>query len=210
MEEERMRGEKREAQRKRRKGARQRTQFTQEKDQQEAQAVETVVEQEKPADVGNLTHALVMTEISDPLSRELFKKRGYDTALMAEITQFQVHLNDSGLPLKRVNFGLDELRHEPRFSYKTKVFVKFANGIRLESTSVDFSARGLRILLPKAMETQPLEVVQLAFPLLQQITKKLDLNHLDYRIVGTRNDQKTLYLRAVTIEGIVHHGVKFF
>lgn len=161
-------------------------------------------------DIGNLTHAILMTEISNELSTQVFKMRGYDAALMTEITQFQLHYNDSGLAVRRLNFGLDELRHEPRFAYKTKVLVTFSNGVRRECTSVDFSARGLQVLLPGPVDVNNHEVVECAFPLLQQITKKLKLSQLEYLVVGTENHQKVLYLRAISQDEVVHHGVKFF
>ncbi|MFT4929019.1 MAG: hypothetical protein ACI8WB_005145 [Phenylobacterium sp.] len=161
-------------------------------------------------ELGNLTHALLMTEISDDVSQKLFSQQGYDAQLMSEITQFQVHYNDSGLALKRVNFGLDELRHEPRFSYKTKVLVKLPNGMQLDCASVDFSARGLKVTLPRPVAVDKGNIAQCAFPLLQQITKKLVLSELDYRVVGTENNLKTLYLHAISEDDNVHHGVKFF
>ncbi|MFT5164666.1 MAG: hypothetical protein ACI9FJ_003273, partial [Alteromonadaceae bacterium] len=68
----------------------------------------------------------------------------------------------------------------------------------------------LQVVLPRPVVVKHSEIIQLAFPLLQQITKKLQLSGLDYRVVGTENHNKTLYLRAMSQEEEVHHGVKFF
>jgi hypothetical protein len=179
-------------------------------DEPEEEEAEQVGLLEKPIEVGNITHVLLMTYISDKKSTEAYQKRGFDSDLMPQITQFQLNYNDSGLPLRWVNFGLDELRHEPRFAYKTKVIVKLPNGMKLECTSEDFSARGIQVKLPRPVEVEPLGVIHLAFPLLQKITRALQLIDLEYRVVRTENDQKTLYLQAVEFEDVQHHGVKFF
>lgn len=161
-------------------------------------------------DLGKLSHALMLTEVNDKVSNHAYEQLGFNSELMSEITRFQINYNSGAYALKWVKFGLEELRHEPRFSYKTKVFVNFDNGMKLESTSVDFSARGVQISLPRAMAVNIGDTVGLTFPLLQKITRQLVLDKLQYRVVRTVNDQKTLYLQAIEIEEVMHHGVKFF
>lgn len=161
-------------------------------------------------DVGPLTHALMFTEISDAISSSAYVARGFDNEIMAKITRFQINHNSGAIELKWVKYGLEELRNEPRFAYKTKAVVSFDNGMRLDCTSVDFSARGVQISLPKPMNVNRLDTVLVAFPLLQKITRQLVLDKLQYKVVGTVNDQKTLYLQAIETEEVVHHGVKFF
>ncbi|NQZ10415.1 MAG: PilZ domain-containing protein, partial [Algicola sp.] len=166
--------------------------------------------QRKPVDIGNITHAFLLTQICDKYCRKHLGELSFDKALMPRITEFQINYNDSGLPLQWVKYGLEELRHEPRFAYKTKVVVKFDNGMQLDSTSADFSAKGVQIVLPKEVEVQQRDRIRLALPLLQKITKQLTLTDLEYRVVRTENSQKTLYLQAVEVEELQHHGVKFF
>lgn len=159
-------------------------------------------------ELANVGHALLLTEVVDELSCRCYGQLGFDSELMAKITQFQ--LAQTQADISWLKYGLEELRNEPRFAYKTKVFVGFDNGMRLEATSVDFSARGVMVALPRPMAAQKRDIVRLSFPLLQKITRQLQLDNLQYRVVGTVNDQKTLYLQAVEVEEQMHHGVKFF
>ena len=164
----------------------------------------------KTLDIGKLTHALLLTEVSDSVACKAYGSIEFDSSLMPKITRFQLNYNEGGHQLRWLKYGLDELRHEPRFAYKTKVMVKFSNGMQLEATSADFSPRGVQVVLPRAMEIATADQVLLTFPLLQKITRQLVLKDLDYRVVRAENDQRTLYLRAQEIEDDPHHGVKFF
>lgn len=161
-------------------------------------------------DLSKLTYAFMLNELSGELSSGAYHSRGFDADLMSEITQYQINHNDGSAELKWVKYGLEELRHEPRFAYKTKAFVTFTNGMKVESTSIDFSARGVQIFMPRPVAVEKSELVYLTFPLLQKITKQLKLDQLEYRVVRTVNDQKTLFLQAVEVEEQMHHGVKFF
>jgi hypothetical protein len=167
------------------------------------------VEAPKPIDLSKLSYALLITRVDDQASSEVYRSWTFDSALMTQITGFQLRSVDSS-GFEWLNYGLEELRHEPRFAYKTKVLLNLPTGQVLPCTSIDFSIRGIQLVLPQPIEVKHKQTLLLSFPLLQKITRQLQLCELQYQLVGSDPDQTILYLQALEIEDVVHHGVKFF
>ena len=164
-------------------------------------------------DLTALKSAVIFTPVNAPIDEQCFAARAYDANLMASIKDFQLHyLPSAGAGVDWLYCGLEELRHESRYRYKTKVLVDIdgMNGRMIEGTSADFSARGLQLVVPTSIPVQQGQVIHLSFPLLQKITRTLILSDLPYQVVRTDVEQKVIYLQAKVDDGGTHHGVRFF
>lgn len=181
-------------------------------------------------DLSALTSAVIFTPVNGLVDGECFAAQSYDASLMASIKDFQLYystavgsssgaatssdpVNSKTAGIDWLYCGLEELRHESRYRYKTKVLVSVSadnSGRAIEATSADFSARGLQLIVDSRLNVDEGQVIHLSFPLLQKITRTLTLSNLPYQVVRTDVEQKVIYLQAKKGADLQHHGVRFF
>ena len=180
-------------------------------------------------DLSALKSAVIFTPVNALVDSQCYASQTYDANLMAGIKDFQLYYSSgtaeysSDLGAKRSGIdwlycGLEELRHESRYRYKTKILVSLDDGDghtanhhrAIEGTSADFSARGLQLVVPTSLNVHEGQVLRLSFPLLQKITRTLKLSDLAYQVVRTDVEQKVIYLQAKIDTDLPHHGVRFF
>lgn len=101
-----------------------------------------------------------------------------------------------------------QLRKELRYSHKTAVVVKKEEE-RIIGWTRDISTQGLQIELEQPLACEKGELIHLALPKLQTLSKDMDLSALPYRIVNSNATRTVLHL---CIEGLPsnHVGRQFF
>ncbi len=102
------------------------------------------------------------------------------------------------------------LRAEKRYLYKTDVITSL-KGAEVSGYTRDLSAMGLQIELAEASPFSKGDIVELALPEMQKITKKHTLSKLPYEVMAISKTGTTLNLRAdVKTDKNKHVGVQFF
>lgn len=107
-----------------------------------------------------------------------------------------------------VRLGYRTRRVEERFVHKTEVEL-FVGGERYAGETVDFSTRGLKIVLNEPIKLHHRELVKLSLVSLAKVVKDMKLIDLPYQVVSTSYDGKTVCLVREEIIGY-HLGSEFF
>ncbi|EDQ01296.1 PilZ domain-containing protein [Shewanella benthica] len=110
-------------------------------------------------------------------------------------------------PIKLLSLQFSERRNEARYSFKTQV--KLSQGkLSITGSTHDISSKGLQLTLDDATQFDKAAPIHLGFPKLQQISGKVQLSHLPYRLINTRKKGGTVHLTAV-MGHTPHIGVEF-
>lgn len=94
------------------------------------------------------------------------------------------------------------LRSEDRYLYKTGIEIEPEDGEELAEdekelgSTRDFSTQGLQIVLDEPGDYKKGQVIKLAMPDLQKITKSFELKHLPYEIMAVSKSKTIMNLRA--------------
>ncbi|AQS39334.1 PilZ domain-containing protein [Shewanella psychrophila] len=110
-------------------------------------------------------------------------------------------------PIKLLSLQFSERRNEARYSFKTQV--KLSQGkLSITASTHDISSKGLQLTLDEATQFDKTAPIHLGFPKLQQISGKVQLSNLSYRLVKTRKKGGIVHLAAVMGHS-PHVGVEF-
>ncbi|TCN81537.1 PilZ domain-containing protein [Shewanella fodinae] len=137
-------------------------------------------------------------------------------AMQYQQWQSALHINDlkcfgmaktprNTVKLAALNFS--ERRREARFAFKTLVTIH-QDGEQLTAMTHDISSRGLQLHLEHPHKLDTSKELLLSFPKLQELSTKIKLQELPYRVVHSRKNGTTLHLAAV-VGHTPHTGVEF-
>lgn len=166
-------------------------------------------------------------QLQDMLLRERLKQIGY-VGLLQEIgldSQRDEYHYDASQPhnaneLQRFGHGTEaapfeietlhyvQLRKEARYVHKTAIVIRHKDRAWLGWTR-DISAHGMQIELEEPFEGSKGEIIQVALPRLQELSKSMDLQRLPYRLVSLNMSRTVLHL-CIAGEPAHHTGHQFF
>lgn len=110
-------------------------------------------------------------------------------------------------PITLLSLQFSERRNEARYSFKTQV--KLSQGkLSITGSTHDISSKGLQLILDDATQFDKTLPIQLGFPKLQQLSTKVQLSHLPYRLIKSRKKGGIVHLAAV-MGHTPHVGVEF-
>ncbi|MCE9934007.1 PilZ domain-containing protein [Aeromonas salmonicida] len=153
-----------------------------------------------------ISHVGLLQEIGLENQREEFQ---YDATLQHNANELQRFGHDTGAaPFEIETLHYVQLRKEARYIHKTAVAIKH-NGKAWLGWTRDISAHGMQIELEEAIDCAKDDIVTIALPRLQELSKSMDLQHLSYRLVSINQTRTVLHL---CIEGDPerHTGRQFF
>ncbi len=101
-----------------------------------------------------------------------------------------------------------QLRKELRYIHKTAVAIHH-NGKSWLGWTRDISAHGLQVELEEAFAGDKNDVVSIALPRLQELSKSMDLQRLSYRLVSLNMTRTVLHL-CIDGDSDRHTGRQFF
>ncbi|BAJ03240.1 PilZ domain-containing protein [Shewanella violacea] len=110
-------------------------------------------------------------------------------------------------PIKLLSLQFSERRNEARYSFKTQV--KLSQGkLSITGSTHDISSKGVQLALDEAAQFDKTAPIQVGFPKLQQMSSKVQLSHLPYRLIKTRKKGDIVHLAAV-MGHTLHVGAEF-
>ena len=101
------------------------------------------------------------------------------------------------------------LRKETRFLYQTPVLIDSETESKLEGTTRDFSTKGMQMEIAQPSGIEKGEIIQLALPEMQKITRSYKLAKLPYEVMAISKNQRVINVR-IHEEKDEHIGRKFF
>ncbi|WP_287145808.1 PilZ domain-containing protein [Aeromonas sp.] len=148
----------------------------------------------------------LLQDISQESLREEFRQEGEFSNNANELQRFGHDLGAAPFEIETLHYV--QLRKEARYIHKTAVAIKH-NGRAWLGWTRDISAHGMQIELEEAFEGEKDDIVTLALPRLQELSKSMDLQRLPYRLVSINLTRTMLHL---CIEGDPerHIGRQFF
>ncbi|MGL5814467.1 MAG: PilZ domain-containing protein [Aeromonas sp.] len=166
-------------------------------------------------------------QLQDMLLRERLKQIGYVGVLQEigldsqrEEFGYDASQHHNANELQRFGHGLEaapfeietlhyvQLRKEARYVHKTAIVIRHKERAWLGWTR-DISAHGMQVELEEPLDGEKGDIVQVALPRLQELSKSMDLQRLPYRLVSQNLSRTVLHL---CIEGAPerHTGHQFF
>lgn len=158
--------------------------------------------------IAKLPYIVVAKDITCKRLRSDYSQLDAENIEVNRLRQFGHKRLSKPLVVDGLGINYRNQRQEPRFKYTTPVQIE-VDGVTWQGTSEDFSISGLKIHLEKSAVLAKGEVVKLAFPQLQKITKAFDLKSLPYEIVRTNQKKDSINLK-VFVEKHQHLGRAFF
>lgn len=156
--------------------------------------------------VSQISHVGLLQPVDNELIRDDYLQYGATGHNANELQCF-------GHPVEVEPFEIEtlyylQLRSEPRYSHRTAVAVQQGEKSYL-GWSRDISVQGLCLEMEQGVPCQRGEVLHIALPRLQALSKNMELRQLPYRVVGLNSNGTVLHL---CIEGAAetHVGRQFF
>ncbi|MGY4041694.1 PilZ domain-containing protein [Aeromonas hydrophila] len=153
-----------------------------------------------------ISYVGLLQDVGLDSQREEFQ---YDASAQHNANELQRFGHDSSAaPFEIETLHYVQLRKEARYIHKTAVAIKH-NGRAWLGWTRDISAHGMQIELEEPFEGVKDDIVTIALPRLQELSKSMDLQRLPYRLVSINLTRTVLHL---CIEGDPerHTGRQFF
>lgn len=142
-----------------------------------------------------------------PLEGQVYKDKyqesyAWDRALVQELKHFGHPKLKRYITINIETIDYVNLRSEERYLYKTKVEVEPEEDnlepgeYREFGSTRDFSSQGLQVVLDEPGDYKKGQVIKIALPDLQKITKSFALKHLPYEIMAVSKSKTVMNLRA--------------
>ncbi|WP_199611518.1 PilZ domain-containing protein [Flocculibacter collagenilyticus] len=157
--------------------------------------------------VENISHCVLISDVTDKAAAKIYASKPYDKTKVKLLAEHEVAAKQVEYKLKNIPIGLEELRKEPRYVYKTKAIIQAGNN-KLVATTLDFSTQGVKLEAGSTIPLNKGDTLHLSFPLLQKITKKHQLANLPYEIVGFDKNKRIVFTKSIDTEN--HQGSSFF
>ncbi|GAA60749.1 hypothetical protein P20652_2615 [Pseudoalteromonas sp. BSi20652] len=159
--------------------------------------------------IKDVKYIVVLTNIGNKTEQEDYKKITFDKALVNQLKHFGHAKYKTPPYLDIVPLEYVNLRSHNRYLYKTSVSVT-TNGEVFNGYTRDFSVMGLQLECEQPATFKKGDIVLLAFPDLQKITKKHELTELKYEVMALGKSLTTINLKANQVADLPHAGVSFF
>ena len=159
--------------------------------------------------IKDVKYVVVLTSIGNKAEQEDYKLLSYDKALVNQLKHFGHAKHKSPPYLDIVPLEYVNLRSHKRYLYKTPVSIT-VNETVYDGYTRDFSVMGLQLECEQAVIFKKGDIVLLAFPELQKITKKHKLSELKYEVMAISKSFTTINLKANRVADLPHAGVTFF
>ncbi|TMP03992.1 PilZ domain-containing protein [Pseudoalteromonas sp. S3178] len=159
--------------------------------------------------IKDVKYVVVLTSIGNKAEQEDYKQLSYDKALVNQLKHFGHAKHKSPPYLDIVPLEYVNLRSHKRYLYKTPVSIT-VNETVYDGYTRDFSVMGLQLECEQPVTFKKGDIVLLAFPELQKITKKHKLSELKYEVMAISKSFTTINLKANRVADLPHAGVTFF
>jgi len=159
--------------------------------------------------IKDVKYIVVLTNIGNKTEQANYKQLTFDKALVNQLKHFGHAKHKTPPHLDIVPLEYVNLRSHKRYLYKTPVSVTI-NDELFNGYTRDFSVMGLQLECEQTATFKKGDIVLLAFPELQKITKKHKLSELKYEVMAISKSFTTINLKANRIADLPHAGVTFF
>ncbi|WP_372768187.1 PilZ domain-containing protein [Pseudoalteromonas sp.] len=161
--------------------------------------------------IKNIEYLVLLTDITSASSTEQFKKIAFDRNHINHLKQYGHQKLRSYPSLEFVALDYVNLRNETRYLYKTVIQLQQEEKGELEGHTLDFSVNGLQIELTTPTNYEKGDLLLVAFPELQKLSKKYQLNKLPYEVMAVSKTKTIINLRSYSPSADAEHqGVRFF
>ncbi|MBB1331307.1 MULTISPECIES: PilZ domain-containing protein [Pseudoalteromonas] len=159
--------------------------------------------------IKDVKYIVVLTNIGNKTEQANYKQLTFDKALVNQLKHFGHAKHKTPPHLDIVPLEYVNLRSHKRYLYKTPVSVTINDEV-FNGYTRDFSVMGLQLECEQTATFKKGDIVLLAFPELQKITKKHKLSELKYEVMAISKSFTTINLKANRIADLPHAGVTFF
>lgn len=148
----------------------------------------------------------LLQEVSLESQREEFRQEGELNHNANELQRFGHEQGAAPFEIETLHYV--QLRKELRYIHKTAVAIHH-NGKSWVGWTRDISAHGLQVELEEAFVGEKNDVVTIALPRLQELSKSVNLQRLSYRLVSLNMTRTVLHL-CIEGDSDRHTGRQFF
>ncbi len=161
--------------------------------------------------IKDIKYILMLTDITSQLGNLEYQNYEFNNAHANALKKFG-HAKQTQYPhIDIVALEYVNLRHETRFLYKTAVNLEQEEKGNLTGHTRDFSENGLQIELEQPTHYENGDLLLMALPELQKITKKHQLNKLPYEVMAVSKTKTIINLRSYRPTADSEHiGTQFF
>ncbi|MDE3272914.1 PilZ domain-containing protein [Pseudoalteromonas sp. G4] len=161
--------------------------------------------------VKDAKYLALITDITSTSSTEQFKQITFDKSHVNHLKQYGHQKLRSYPSLEFVALDYINLRNETRYLYKTPIQLEQEEKGNLTGHTLDFSINGLQLELASPTNYEKGDLLLVAFPELQKLTKKFQLNKLPYEVMAVSKTKTIVNLRSYKPSSDTEHqGVRFF
>ena len=159
----------------------------------------------------NTKFVLLLTDITSASSTAQFQAIEYDQSHVNHLKQFGHQKLKSYPQLDFVALDYINLRHETRYLYKTLIQLEQEAKGEISGHTLDFSVNGLQLELDQPTNYEKGDLLLVALPELQRLTKKYTLSKLAYEVMALSKTKTVVNLRTYRASTDMDHtGALFF
>ncbi len=141
----------------------------------------------------NISLMTYLIELSSQQSKTYYRLRQPSDAKLNMLQRFgHTDLQPMGLDIVETNVFAQ--RKESRFNYQTKIIVHH-NKKQYHGATADFSVNGLQVNMRHSIDLSKGDVIKVEMPLLEKASGKKELSRLEYEVVRSTLDGRTLNLK---------------
>jgi len=134
-----------------------------------------------------------LIDISDQHSHQYYQLRTPSESKLNQLQQFG-HKDSQPIGVDIIETNNLAQRREDRFNYQTKISITHGKKQYQGATS-DFSVHGMQISMKHSIEVSKGEIIKLEMPLLEKVSGNKEMSRLEYEVMRTTPDGRTLNLR---------------
>lgn len=159
----------------------------------------------------DIKYLVLLTDITTASATAEYQKNSFKKEQVNALKQFGHAKQKAYAPLDAVALEYINLRAETRYLYKTTIEFEQEESVKVVAHTLDFSENGLQIELAEPTRYEKGDLLLVAFPDLQKITKKHQLSKLPYEIMAISKTKTIVNLRSYQpTPDTPHQGSIFF
>lgn len=156
-------------------------------------------------------YLLLLTDITSASSSDTLKKITFDKSHVNHLKQYGHQKLRSYPDVEFVALDYINLRNETRYLYKTPIQLEQEEKGELTGHTLDFSVNGLQLELAAPTDYEKGDLLLVALPELQKLTKKYQLSKLAYEVMAVSKTKTVVNLRTYKpTTDMEHQGSRFF
>ena len=161
--------------------------------------------------VQHAKYLLLVSDITSVSSTEQFQKISFDKSHVNHLKQYGHQKLRTYPEVDFVALDYINLRNETRYLYKTRIKLEQEEKGELEGHTLDFSVHGLQLELDLPTNYEQGDLILVALPDLQKLTKKFTLHKLPYEVMAVSKTKTVINLRTYSPStDMKHDGARFF